>query len=113
MDGFIPYCLLQKKLSGEDRQTGSVSLCKMYGVGIVVDYTSAQKDYRSLRNIDGMLCGIMGQVYTVGVFYGIDEIGNNEGRICFDTYQNAELFLQDWDGHTLPVVGEDGCKAVK
>ena len=79
----------------------------------MIDYTAAQKDYGSLRNIDGNLCGLLSQVYTVGVFYGIDEQGNNMGRFCFDTYQNAELFLQDWDGHTLPVVGEDGCKAVK
>lgn len=79
----------------------------------MADYTVEQARYESLKNIDGNLCGLMQMLFTVGVMYGIDEQGNYHGRFCFDTYQNAELFLQDWDGHTLPVVGEDGCKAVK
>lgn len=84
----------------------------MYGVGMI-DYTFEQAGYQNLKNLDGNLCGVMRMLFTVGVMYGIDEQGNYRGRFCFDTYQNAELFLQDWDGHTLPVVGEDGCKAVK
>lgn len=77
------------------------------------DYTIESAGYTDLRKIDGVLYGILRQIYTVGVFYGIDEQGNNKGRICFDTYQNAALFLKYWDGYTMPVVGVDGCKAVK
>jgi len=68
--------------------------------------------YKNIRFVNMQFCGIMRMVYTVGVFYGLDEYGRR-GRFCFDTEQNAELFLADWDGETPPVVGVDGCKAVK
>jgi len=58
------------------------------------------------------VCGISRFMYTVGVCYGLDETGY-QGRICFDSMQNAQLFLHDWDGITLPKVGEDGCTAIK
>ena len=68
--------------------------------------------YQGMREIDGMVCATMRFLFTVGVCYGIDETGYR-GRFCFDSYQNAELFLKDWDGKTLPVIGEDGCTAIK
>lgn len=58
------------------------------------------------------VCGILRFIYTVGVCYGLDETGRR-GRFCFDTMQNAQLFLKDWNGVTLPKVGEDGCTAIK
>ena len=58
------------------------------------------------------VCAVLRQLVTVGVFYGCDEYGV-AGRICFDTMQNARLFLKDWDGTTEPTVGEDGCTAIK
>lgn len=58
------------------------------------------------------ICGILRQIYTIGVFYGLDEHGY-KGRFCFDTELNALLFLKDWDGVTLPEIGVDGCKAIK
>ena len=57
-------------------------------------------------------CGIARMIFTVGVCYGLDDTGL-QGRFCFDTYQNAKLFLDEWDGQTLPVIGEDGCTAIK
>lgn len=68
--------------------------------------------YTDLREINGMTCGVMRFIFTCGVCYGLDDTGY-VGRYCFDTHQNAELFLHDWDGVTNPVVGEDGCKAIK
>lgn len=68
--------------------------------------------YRSTRVIDGMVCAVMRMIFTTGVFYGLDEVGYR-GRFCFDTKQNAELFLKDWDGKTVPTIGEDGCTAIK
>ena len=68
--------------------------------------------YEHVREIDGMLCGLMRYLFTVGVCFGLDE-GGLKGRFCFDTYQNAELFLREWDGKTYPVVGDDGCTAIK
>ena len=61
---------------------------------------------------DRGVCGILRQAYSVGVFYGLCESGY-DGRFCFNTELNALLFLKDWDGVTLPVIGVDGCKAIK
>ena len=58
------------------------------------------------------VCGLRRFIYTVGVCYGLDETGC-AGRFCFDTEQNARLFLMDWDGSTPAEVGIDGCKAIK
>ncbi|MGI9251151.1 MAG: hypothetical protein ACR2PR_08135 [Pseudohongiellaceae bacterium] len=60
----------------------------------------------------GCWCGIARFIYTVGVCVGLDMSGYRR-RFCFDSWQNAELFLKEWDGVTLPVVGVDGCKAIK
>ena len=68
--------------------------------------------YRNIRYVNKQFCGIMRQIYTVGVFYGMTE-NRIAGRFCFDTEQNAELFLEEWDGETPPVVGVDGCQVVK
>lgn len=69
--------------------------------------------YSNVRLVEGRgLCGLMRQAFTTGVFVNLEEYGHS-GRICFDTWQDAELFLRDWDGKTHPVVGEDGCTAIK
>lgn len=68
--------------------------------------------YKNIRFVNNMHCGIMRMIYTVGLFYGLDDTGYS-GRFCFDTEQNAELFLETWDGETVPEIGVDGCKAVK
>lgn len=61
---------------------------------------------------NGMVCGIERFIYSLGVSFGLD--GHyRHGRFCFDTLQNARGFLEDWDGKTYPVVGVDGCKAIK
>lgn len=72
----------------------------------------ARLGYRNIRFVNRQYCGTLQQVYTHGVFYGLDETGSL-GRYCFDTEQNATLFLAAWDGKTPPVVGVDGCKAIK
>ncbi len=68
--------------------------------------------YRNIRFVNNQFCGIMRQIYTVAVFYGLDDAGN-KGMIHFDTDQHAVEFLAAWDGETMPTVGVDGCKAVK
>lgn len=69
--------------------------------------------YSDLRLVPGRgVCGILRFMYTCGVCYGMDATGR-EGRFCFDTMQNAQLFLHDWDGTTEPTVGLDGCTAIK
>ena len=73
----------------------------------------AAMGYMELREVEGWgMCGISRFIYTCGVCYGMDATGMR-GRFCFDTYQNASLFLRDWDGKTLPEVGIDGCTAIK
>lgn len=69
--------------------------------------------YSDLKLVgDRGVCGIIRFMYTVGVCYGMDATGR-EGRFCFDTMQNAQLFLKDWNGITEPTIGEDGCTAIK
>ena len=68
--------------------------------------------YSHIREIDGVVCGLMRFMYTVGVCYGIDAVGYS-GRFCFSNHLNAVMFLQEWDGATPPVIGEDGCTAIK
>jgi hypothetical protein len=69
--------------------------------------------YFDVRNIDGKWYGLRYMLFTVGVFCDCDKIGPQNGRICFDTLQNAKGFYLAWDGKTDPVVGVDGCKADK
>ena len=73
---------------------------------------ACENGYENVREIDGVVCGTMRFVYTVGVCYGIDETGYR-GRFCFDNHLYALLFLNEWDGQTPPIIGEDGCKAIK
>jgi hypothetical protein len=56
--------------------------------------------------------GVTG-IHRTSVCYGLSGVGDYKGRISFDTYQNAQLFLKDWNGITLPKVGEDGCVATE
>ena len=73
---------------------------------------ATENGYENIRVIDGVVCGTFRFIYTVGVCYGIDDVGYS-GRFCFDNQLSAKLFLKEWDGETLPVIGEDGCKAIK
>ena len=68
--------------------------------------------YYHVTLVDGMWCGIRRQMFTVGVFIDMDE-SFVAGRYCFDTAADAEYFLEEWNGRTVPVVGEDGCTAIK
>lgn len=76
------------------------------------EHMFTEHGYTQLRHINGMACGVMRFIYTCGVCFGLDDTGY-VGRYCFDTYQNASLFLKDWDGLSTPKVGVDGCTAVK
>jgi len=78
----------------------------------LLEQTLAGHGYTELRVINGMVCGLSRFIYTVGVCYGLDSTGY-VGRYCFDTHQNASLFLKDWDGVSTPEVGIDGCTAIK
>ncbi len=83
------------------------------GLDPVLVLNLIKNGYSDLRVVGELgVCGISRFMYTVGVCCGCDETGY-QGRICFDTMQNAQLFLKDWDGITMPTIGEDGCKAIK
>ena len=56
--------------------------------------------------------GLYRFAFTWGVVYGLHSTGYL-GRFCFDNLTCARMFLKEWDGQTLPVVGEDGCVALK
>lgn len=63
--------------------------------------------------IDGVgWCALQRMIFTVAVWHGIGPVTMG-GRFCFDSIFSAANFYLDWDGKTLPVVGVDGCKAIK
>ncbi len=61
-------------------------------------------------------CGINRYIFTYGVLYNMNQWSVG-GRFCFDTKGNALAFYKDLikDGKAveLPVVGIDGCTAIK
>jgi len=59
-----------------------------------------------------MACAILPFIHTWGVCYGITYKGY-KGRFCFDNLADAQGFLREWDGVTQPIVGENGCTAIK
>jgi hypothetical protein len=83
-----------------------------------IDYTGPLQEcltfdgYAGLKTFDGMLCGLMQFMFTVGLCYGIDRTGYT-GRYCFSSLEYALGFYYHWDGKTPPVIGVDGCTAIK
>lgn len=70
-------------------------------------------EYFQIRYVEGWgWCGLQRFIFTVGVCHGLDNIGR-KGRFCFHTLGDALAFYEEWDGSKLPVVGEDGCTAIK
>ena len=61
---------------------------------------------------DDNVCAIMASLFTWDVCYGVDYEGC-KGRFCFNNLVDARKFLKEWDGVTHPVVGENGCTAIK
>lgn len=78
----------------------------------MTEQAATDNGYKNIRVIDGVVCGTMRFMFTVGVCIGIDDVGYS-GRFCFNTQMEADLFLAEWDGQTMPVIGEDGCTAIK
>lgn len=57
-------------------------------------------------------CGLQRFMFTVGVCLGLTFSGY-ECRFCFNTLNDAQHFYKHWDGTTVPVIGIDGCTAIK
>ncbi len=69
--------------------------------------------YFAVREIRGRgWCGLYRFLFTVGVCHGMDWSGLS-GRFCFESLPSALNFYVNWDGITLPVLGENGCTAIK
>ncbi len=68
--------------------------------------------YRDVKLFGGQLSGIYRFIFTYGICIGLDSTGYKK-RFCFDTYSNAKLFLDEWDGVSLPEIGLDGSTAIK
>jgi hypothetical protein len=51
---------------------------------------------------DGTLCGIMKQLFTVGLFVGLNDTGYSR-RYCYENYEDAvaSLLAWDWKGDPL------------
>lgn len=73
-----------------------------------------ESGYTSIRFVAGVgWCGVARCPTTARVCLNLDGEGYYERRFCFDTVQNAELFLRGWDGLIPPVVGDDGCVSLE
>lgn len=58
--------------------------------------------YSYVVEIEGRgLCGIMRQLFTVGLFYGLD-LYSYGGRYCYPTLADAVEGLLNWDGQGDP-----------
>lgn len=76
-----------------------------------------QNGYTHIKYIEGFgWCALKRFMYTVGVLHGLT-VGGVTGRFCFDTMDNAKLFLDDLAANgtkaKMPIVGLDGCTAIK
>jgi len=49
----------------------------------------------------GEIAGIQRQMYTTGIFVGLDETGYRT-RFCYGNYEDAMKALADWDGEGFP-----------
>ena len=68
--------------------------------------------YREVRQINGYWYGLYRMMYSVALYCKLDASGNAGGRLCFDTWANAALWLKEWDGVQTPTK-QDGLKADK
>lgn len=72
-----------------------------------------ENGYLHIKYVEGWgWCAIQYFIFTVGVCFGLDETGR-AGRFCFADLQSAMSFYQDWDGTTQPIIGQNGCLAIK
>lgn len=73
--------------------------------------------YEEIQKVEGWgWCGLNKYIFTWGVLYGMNHWGI-QGRFCFDTRGNALAFYKDMIKYgrdvEKPVVGQDGCTAIK
>lgn len=73
--------------------------------------TLLDNGYRGVRVAGGEVCGLLRMMFTTRVCVGINQSGYQR-HYCFETWPDAERYLSESDG-TPPVVGVDGCTAVK
>jgi hypothetical protein len=71
-----------------------------------------KEGYTNLKMVNNQLCGIKEFIFTFGVCCDMDKHGYRY-RFCFSDKKYALDFLDSWDGETLPMVGVNGCTAIK
>lgn len=70
--------------------------------------------YFDLRHIEGVgICGLFRYMFTIGVLINITLERPYEVRFCFRDLLSARSFFNEWDGDTIPTIGQDGCTAIK
>lgn len=58
--------------------------------------------YFEVREITGRgYCGLSRMLFTVGLFYSMDE-GGYEGRYCYPDLRSATDAIREWDGMNTP-----------
>ena len=69
-------------------------------------------EYKEIRMINNHYYGLMRMMYTVALYCKLNDTGNSGGRLCFDTWANASLWLKNWDGIETPTE-QDGLTSDK
>jgi hypothetical protein len=67
----------------------------------LLDRLNAEGYVRCIRLPTGVIAGIMPQLYTCGLFVGLNESGYSR-RYCYATKQQAVEALDAWDGNGDP-----------
>jgi hypothetical protein len=57
----------------------------------------ADNGYHHLRDINGVICGLLPMAYTYSLLVGLDQF-SYERRYCFESFTEARKALAAWDG---------------
>lgn len=64
------------------------------------------------KTVNGSVIGVQRFIFTYGILLDLNNHFYRQ-RYCFDSLQNAIGFYNDYDGSQVPIVGIDGCTAIK
>lgn len=79
----------------QDLQRATRILAERVGADLC-EFLQAQ-GYRQLRRIGGVLCGLRGFNFTVGLVVGLS-FESYERRYCYEHLDDARAALAQWDG---------------
>ncbi len=64
------------------------------------------------KEVNGKVICIQRFIFTYGILLDC-EMYRYKARYCFEDLTNAIGFYNDYDGTQVPIIGKDGCTAIK